>query len=59
AKPTEFVVAVQHPESTNLDTTLDGLGDAVWQFNLDDDEYRKFVSKLEKASRKDKRDDDD
>ncbi|MBV2090315.1 MAG: DUF839 domain-containing protein [Candidatus Thiodiazotropha sp. (ex Ctena orbiculata)] len=59
AKPTEFVVAVQHPESTNLETTLDGLGDAVWQFNLDDDEYRKFVRKLEKASKKDKREDDD
>lgn len=33
-KPTKFVVAVQHPESTNLDTTPGGFGDAVWEFDI-------------------------
>ena len=46
ANPTEFVVAVQHPESTNLANVPDGLGDAVWQFNVTD---RKFARKLNKA----------
>lgn len=32
--PTEFVVAVQHPDSTNLDEVPDGFGDAVWKFDL-------------------------
>ncbi len=35
-KPTEFVVAVQHPDSTNIskvDPAL-GFGDAVWRFDL-------------------------
>lgn len=33
-KPTEFVVAVQHPDSTNLAEVEDGFGDALWKFNL-------------------------
>jgi len=32
--PTEFVVAVQHPDSTNLDNVPEGFGDAVWKFDL-------------------------
>jgi len=36
ANPTEFVVAVQHPDSTNLDEVPDGFGDAVWKFDLTD-----------------------
>ncbi len=32
--PTKFVVAVQHPASTNLDNVPDGFGDAVWEFDL-------------------------
>jgi hypothetical protein len=32
AKPTQFVVNVQHPDSTILP---DGFGDAVWQFDLE------------------------
>ena len=35
-KPTEFVVAVQHPDSTNLANVPDGFGDAVWSFDLAD-----------------------
>lgn len=32
--PTKFVIAVQHPTSTNLEMVSDGMGDAVWEFNL-------------------------
>ncbi len=35
-KPTQFVVAVQHPDSTNLDNVPEGFGDAVWIFDLED-----------------------
>lgn len=31
---TRFVVAVQHPTSTDLDQVPDGFGDAVWEFDL-------------------------
>ena len=34
-KPTQFVVAVQHPDSTNLDNVPEGHGDAVWSFDLE------------------------
>lgn len=34
ARPTEFVVSVQHPASTDLDDVPDGFGDALWQFDL-------------------------
>ena len=33
-EPTKFVIAVQHPTSTNLEMVSDGMGDAVWEFNL-------------------------
>ncbi len=33
-KPTQFVVAVQHPDSTNLDNVEDGFGDALWLFDV-------------------------
>ena len=33
-QPTQFVMAVQHPTSTDLDTVADGFGDAVWQFDI-------------------------
>lgn len=33
-KPNVFVVAVQHPTSTDLAEVPDGLGDAVWEFDL-------------------------
>lgn len=34
ARPTEFVVSVQHPDSTDLSTVPEGFGDALWRFNL-------------------------
>lgn len=34
AKPTEFVVAVQHADSTNLSLVPEGNGDALWKFDL-------------------------
>lgn len=34
ADPTKFVVAVQHPDSTDLAKVPNGLGDAIWEFDL-------------------------
>lgn len=33
-KPTQFVVAVQHPNSTDLGLVPNGFGDAIWSFDL-------------------------
>lgn len=33
-KPGRFVVAVQHPDSTDLAEVPEGFGDAIWEFNL-------------------------
>lgn len=33
-KPTQFVVAIQHPSSTDLENVPEGFGDAVWAFDL-------------------------
>jgi hypothetical protein len=52
AKPTEFAIAVQHPDSTDLAAVPNGLGDAVWQFDLSTIANQEFVSALEKAHRK-------
>jgi secreted PhoX family phosphatase len=46
AIPTEFVVAVQHPTSTDLGVVPDGLGDAVWSFNLANIPNQDFVNAL-------------
>ena len=51
ANPLEFVVAVQHPTSTDLATIPNGLGDAVWMFNLSNIPNRGFVKALEKGIR--------
>lgn len=32
--PYKFVIAVQHPTSTDLDAVPDGFGDAVWEFDI-------------------------
>lgn len=32
--PTQFVVNVQHPDSTDLDNVPNGFGDALWQFDV-------------------------
>jgi hypothetical protein len=34
ANPTQFAVAVQHPNSTNLTAVPNGFGDALWQFDI-------------------------
>jgi len=36
AKPSEFVVSVQHPRSTDLAQVADGQGDALWKFDITD-----------------------
>ena len=36
AKPTQFVVSVQHPSSTDLGLVPHGFGDALWAFDLKD-----------------------
>lgn len=33
-EPTQFVVSVQHPDSTDLVNVPDGFGDAVWSFDV-------------------------
>lgn len=35
-KPTQFVVAVQHPSSTDLVAVPKGFGDSIWQFDMQD-----------------------
>lgn len=47
--PTEFSVAVQHPSSTNLAAVPNGLGDAIWMFNVANIPNQEFVEKLSKA----------
>lgn len=32
--PSKFVVAVQHPNSTDIDNYPDGFGDAIWEFDI-------------------------
>ncbi len=44
--PEEFAIAVQHPDSTDLSNVPDGLGDAVWLFNLTHAENQGFVNQL-------------
>jgi hypothetical protein len=54
-KPTEFVVAVQHPDSTDLAKVPTGLGDAVWQFDLSHVPDQKFIKQLNKAGEENNR----
>lgn len=35
AKPTQFVVSIQHPSSTDLDNHPNGQGDALWLFDIE------------------------
>jgi uncharacterized protein len=56
--PTQFVVAVQHPDSTDLARVPNGLGDAVWAFDLASIDNEDFLKKLLKAGRKSGGDDD-
>jgi hypothetical protein len=36
ANPTQFIIAVQHPDSTDLSKVPDGYGDALWLFDISD-----------------------
>jgi uncharacterized protein len=36
AKPTQFVVSIQHPDSTDIVAVANGQGDALWQFDIED-----------------------
>ena len=49
AVPTEFAVCVQHPQSTDLSAVPNGLGDAVWLFNVSHIDNQEFVEKLNKS----------
>ncbi|WP_264488659.1 alkaline phosphatase PhoX [Luteolibacter arcticus] len=49
ANPLEFCVSVQHPTSTDLAVIPNGLGDAVWMFNLANIPNKGFVKNLEKG----------
>jgi hypothetical protein len=50
--PTQFVIAVQHPDSTDLANVPNGLGDAVWAFDLASIDNEGFLKLLEKAAKK-------
>lgn len=47
--PTEFVVAVQHPDSTDLAVVPNGLGDAIWKFDLSSIRNQTFVEQLRRG----------
>lgn len=51
AIPTEFVIAVQHPDSTDLNRVPNGLGDSVWMFDVSGVENQDYVTKLHKANK--------
>lgn len=50
--PTEFVVAVQHPDSTDLAAVPNGLGDAVWAFELSNIPNQEFVNRLNATTKR-------
>ena len=50
SNPLEFMLAVQHPASTDLVAVPNGLGDAIWKFNLSNIPNRKFVKDLQKVT---------
>ncbi|MCG8668136.1 MAG: PhoX family protein [Pseudomonadales bacterium] len=51
-KPLEFVIAVQHPASTDLDNVPGGFGDAIWNVKIDGAELDQDILKaIEKAGR--------
>lgn len=47
--PTEFVLTVMHPNSTDLAVVPNGLGDAVWSFDLSGVPNREFVKALNRG----------
>jgi hypothetical protein len=51
ANPLEFCAVVMHPNSTELANVPNGLGDAVWMFNLANIPNQGFVKSLGKGKR--------
>jgi secreted PhoX family phosphatase len=49
ADPTEFHMCIQHPSSTNLGAVPNGMGDAVWTFNLANIPNQEFVKSLKRG----------
>lgn len=49
ADPTEFHICIQHPSSTNLSAVPNGMGDAVWTFNLANIPNQDFVKSLKRG----------
>ena len=49
--PLEYAVCVQHPVSTELANVPNGLGDAVWMFNVENIPNQGFVKQLGKGKR--------
>jgi hypothetical protein len=50
AIPTEFCVVSMHPTSTNLTSVPNGLGDAVWSFNVSGIPNQNFVKQLTRGA---------
>ncbi len=50
AVPTEFHLCVQHPNSTNLNNVPNGLGDAVWTFDVSNVLNTNFVRALRRGA---------
>lgn len=50
AIPTEFHICVQHPDSTNLASVPNGLGDAVWTFDVSKIENTNFLRSLRRGA---------
>ncbi|YCM46604.1 alkaline phosphatase PhoX [Verrucomicrobiaceae bacterium 227] len=46
----EFAICVQHPDSTNLANVPNGLGDAIWMFNVTHVPNQTFVNELRSAA---------
>lgn len=49
AIPTEFIISVQHPNSTDLANVPSGLGDSVWAFDLSGVPNAEFVKALKRG----------
>jgi uncharacterized protein len=47
--PTQFYICVQHPKSTDLGQVPNGLGDAIWAFDLKDIPNQNFVNTLKRG----------
>jgi hypothetical protein len=48
-RPTQFVVNIQHPASTDLEEYPDGFGDAMWEFDVRGAPEKRTIGQLRKA----------